>query len=156
MGCEERGELSPNPQPATRNGRWREATPADIHAAAGHERPHIVFLSAPCKGFSGLLSEGKSQSPKYQALNKLTLRGIFLMLEAYRDDPPELVIFENVPRIANRGRKLLDRITGLLRAYGYVVAETTHDCGKLGGLAHYVECARKCFYSSAPRLDQAQ
>ena len=114
---------------------WREATPADIHAAAGHERPHIVFLSAPCKGFSGLLSEGKSQSPKYQALNKLTLRGIFLMLEAYRDDPPELVIFENVPRIANRGRKLLDRITGLLRAYGYVVAETTHDCGKLGGLA---------------------
>ena len=49
---------------------WREATPADIHAADGHDRPHIVFLSAPCKGFSGLLSEGKSQSAKYQALNK--------------------------------------------------------------------------------------
>ena len=114
---------------------WREATPADIHAAAGHERPHIVFLSAPCKGFSGLLSEGKSQSPKYQALNKLTLRGIFLLLEAYKDDLPELLLFENVPRIANRGRKLLDRITGLLRAYGYIVAETTHDCGRLGGLA---------------------
>ncbi len=26
-------------------------------------------------------------------------------------------------------------ITGLLRAYGYIVAETTHDCGRLGGLA---------------------
>ena len=114
---------------------WREATPADIHAASGHERPHIVFLSAPCKGFSGLLSESKSQSAKYQALNKLTLRGVFLMLEAFKDDLPELVLFENVPRIANRGRKLLNRITGLLRAYGYVVAETTHDCGRLGGLA---------------------
>ena len=114
---------------------WREATPADIHIAAGHERPHIVFLSAPCKGFSGLLSEAKSQSGKYQALNKLTLRGVFLMLEAFKDDLPELVLFENVPRIANRGRKLLDRITGLLRAYGYIVAETTHDCGRLGGLA---------------------
>ena len=114
---------------------WREAGPADIHAAAGHERPHIVFLSAPCKGFSGLLSETKSQSAKYQALNKLTLRGVFLMLEAFKNDPPELVLFENVPRIANRGRKLLDRITGLLRAYGYIVAETTHDCGRLGGLA---------------------
>ena len=47
--------------------------------------------------------------------------------------PSELLLFENVPRIANRGRKLLDRITGLLRAYGYIVAETTHDCGRLGG-----------------------
>ncbi len=47
---------------------WREATPADIHAAAGHERPHMVFLSAPCKGFSGLLAESKSKTDKYQAL----------------------------------------------------------------------------------------
>ena len=114
---------------------WREATTADIHAAAGNERPHIVFLSAPCKGFSGLLSESKSQSAKYQALNRLTLRGIFLLLEAYKSHLPELLLFENVPRIQTRGRKLLDQITGLLRAYGYEVAETTHDCGRLGGLA---------------------
>lgn len=114
---------------------WREATTADIHAAAGHERPHFVFLSAPCKGFSGLLSESKSQSAKYQALNRLTLRGIWLTLEAFASDLPELLIFENVPRIQSRGRKLLDRICGLLRSYGYEVAETTHDCGRLGGLA---------------------
>lgn len=114
---------------------WREATPADIHRAAGHERPHIVFLSAPCKGFSGLLSETKSKTDKYQALNRLTLRGVWLMLEAWRDDPPELVLFENVPRLATRGRALLDRITTMLRAYGYATAETTHDCGELGGLA---------------------
>lgn len=114
---------------------WREATPADIQRAAGGERPHVVFLSAPCKGFSGLLSEGKSKTDKYQALNRLTLRGVWLMLEAWANDPPELVIFENVPRIATRGRHLLDQISDLLRAYGYAVAETTHDCGELGGLA---------------------
>lgn len=114
---------------------WTEAMPADIHRAAGHERPHIVFLSAPCKGFSGLLSEGKSKTEKYQALNRLTLRGVWLMLEAWRDDPPELFVFENVPRIATRGRHLLDQIVDLLRSYGYAVAETTHDCGELGGLA---------------------
>lgn len=114
---------------------WREATPADIQRAAGGERPHVVFLSAPCKGFSGLLSEGKSKTDKYQALNKLTLRGIWLMLEAWKGDPPEFILFENVPRIATRGRHLLDQIQGLLRAYGYAVAETVHDCGKLGGLA---------------------
>jgi site-specific DNA-cytosine methylase len=114
---------------------WHEATTADIHRAFGHERPHIAFLSAPCKGFSGLLSETSSKSAKYQALNALTLRGMMLLLEAYRDDPVELIIFENVPRIATRGRQLLDQIVGMLRSYGYAVAETTHDCGELGGLA---------------------
>jgi site-specific DNA-cytosine methylase len=114
---------------------WREATPQDIQRAAGGERPHIVFLSAPCKGFSGLLSEAKSRTDKYQALNRLTLRGVWLMLEAWTDDPPELVLFENVPRLATRGRALLDQITAMLRSYGYATAETTHDCGELGGLA---------------------
>lgn len=114
---------------------WREAIPADIHRAFGYERPHIIFLSAPCKGFSGLLSQAKSLTDKYQALNRLTLRGIWLVLEAYKDDPVEMIVFENVPRIATRGRYLLDQIMALLRSYGYAVAETTHDCGELGGLA---------------------
>ena len=111
------------------------ATPQDIQNAAGGERPHIIFLSAPCKGFSGLLSETLSLTDKYQALNRLTLRVVWLTLEAFQDDPPELIIFENVPRIARRGRDLLDRIGSLLRHYGYAVAETNHDCGELGGLA---------------------
>jgi site-specific DNA-cytosine methylase len=113
---------------------WREATPDDIRRAAGNERPHIVFLSAPCKGFSGLLPEKSSATAKYQALNGLTLRGVWLMLEAWKDDPVELIVFENVPRIATRGRHLLDQIIALLRSYCYAVAETTHDCGELGGL----------------------
>ena len=129
---------------------WREATPADIRRAAGNERPNIVFLSAPCKGVSGLLSESKSKTGKYQALNRLTLRGVWLMLEAWADDPPELVIFENVPRLATRGRHLLDQITGMLRAYGYATAETTHDCGELGGLAQ----SRKRFLLVARHLEK--
>lgn len=129
---------------------WREATPADILRAAGGERPHIVFLSAPCKGFSGLLSETRSRSDKYQALNRLTLRGVWLMLEAWRDDPPELFVFENVPRIATRGRHLLDQIVALLRAYGYATAETTHDCGELGGLAQ----SRKRFLLVARHVEK--
>lgn len=129
---------------------WVEALPADIHRAAGYERPHIVFLSAPCKGFSGLLSEGKSKTDKYQALNRLTLRGVWLMLEAWKNDPPELFVFENVPRIATRGRHLLDQIVSLLRSYGYAVAETTHDCGELGGLAQ----SRKRFLLVARHIEK--
>nr|WP_210339001.1 DNA cytosine methyltransferase [Ensifer sp. ENS04] len=113
---------------------WKAAVPDDIRRAAHGEFPDIVFLSAPCKGFSGLLPEQSSATAKYQALNRLTLRGVWLMLEAFKDDLPKLVIFENVPRIMNRGRKLLDQIVALLRSYGYAVAETTHDCGEIGGL----------------------
>lgn len=129
---------------------WREATVDDIRCAAGGERPHIVFLSAPCKGFSGLLNETRSRSSKYQALNRLTLRGIWLMLEAWKDDPPELIVFENVPRIATRGRHLLDQIGELLRHYGYAVAETTHDCGELGALAQ----SRKRFLLVARHIEK--
>ena len=113
---------------------WREATPADIIAAFG---PHldVCFASMPCKGFSGLLSQKQSETSRYQALNGLTLRGVWLLLEAYKNDPIPIVLFENVPRIANRGRWLLDQIVALLRHYGYAVAETVHDCGELGGLA---------------------
>lgn len=114
---------------------WAEAGASDIHAAFGHERPHIVFLSAPCKGFSGLMSEGVSRTAKYLALSRLTLRGVWLVLEAYADDPVEMILFENVPRIATRGRAFLDQIGALLRQYGYIVNETVHDCGKLGRLA---------------------
>jgi site-specific DNA-cytosine methylase len=129
---------------------WREATPADIRAAAGGEYPHIVFLSAPCKGFSGLLNETRSKTAKYQALNRLTLRGVWLMLEAFADDPPELIVFENVPRIATRGRHLLDQIVAMLRHYGYAVAETTHDCGELGALAQ----SRKRFLLVARHIEK--
>jgi len=129
---------------------WREATPNDIMRAAGHERPHCVFISSPCKGASGLLSETLSRTPKYQALNELTLRCVWLMCEAWKDDPVELIVFENVPRLATRGRHLLDQIAQILRHYGYAVNETTHDCGELGGLAQ----SRKRFLLVARHMEK--
>lgn len=114
---------------------WTEATPLDVWMAFGQETPDVMFLSAPCKGFSGLLAAAQSATDKYQALNALTLRGIWLTLEAYKDNPIPIILFENVPRIQTRGRWLLDQIIALLRAYGYSVNEDTHDCGVIGGLA---------------------
>ncbi len=114
---------------------WREATAADLRSAAGNEAPNILFTSPPCKGFSGLLSAAKSESTRYQALMELTLRGIWLALEAWADDPAEFILLENVPRIATRGAHLLDQIEGLLSHHGYACARTTHDCGHLAGLS---------------------
>lgn len=114
---------------------WKEATPEDLRRAAGGEYPDCIFSSPPCKAFSGLLSAKLANSPKYQALNGLTLRGIWLALEAFKDDPPSFFIMENVQRIAQRGRFFLDQIISLLESRGYAVAETFHDCGEIGGLA---------------------
>ncbi|WLE64138.1 DNA cytosine methyltransferase (plasmid) [Burkholderia plantarii] len=127
---------------------WKEATAADVRAAAGHEHPHCVFISSPCKGASGLLSETLSRTPKYQALNELTLRCVWLMCEAWKDDPVELIVFENVPRLATRASHLLSQIDQLFQHYGYVTADTTHDCGKIAkrGMAQsrkrYLKVAR--------------
>ncbi|EPP0037727.1 DNA cytosine methyltransferase [Pseudomonas aeruginosa] len=129
---------------------WREATPEDVRRAAQGKRPDAVFISSPCKGASGLLSEKLSLTPKYQALNELTLRCIWLMGEAWKDDPVPLIVFENVPRLATRGRHLLDQINSLLSHYGYAVAETTHDCGELGGLAQ----SRKRFLLVARHVEK--
>ncbi|HEP8075081.1 TPA: DNA cytosine methyltransferase [Pseudomonas aeruginosa] len=129
---------------------WREATPEDVRRAAGGHRPDAVFISSPCKGASGLLSEKMSLTPKYQALNELTLRCIWLMGEAWADDPVPLIVFENVPRLASRGRHLLDQINSLLGGFGYAVAETTHDCGELGGLAQ----SRKRFLLVARHVEK--
>jgi site-specific DNA-cytosine methylase len=114
---------------------WQEATHHDVRAAAQLRNPDVVFLSPPCKGFSGLLSKRSAASVRYAALNGLVTRSIRLMMEAWADDLPALILLENVPRIAQRGRPLLDEVIELLDAHGYAVAETTHDCGELGGLA---------------------
>jgi site-specific DNA-cytosine methylase len=129
---------------------WREATAVDIRRAAGNESPNIVFISSPCKGASGLLSESKSKTLKYQALNELTLRCVWLMCEAWADNPVDLIVFENVPRLSTRGRHLLDQINQLLQQFGYAVAETQHDCGELGALAQ----SRKRFLLVARHVEK--
>lgn len=129
---------------------WRPAMPQDLHTAFNNERPDLGFLSAPCKGFSGLLPETSSKLPKYEALNRLTVRGVWLWLEAFKDDPTPIIFFENVPRIRVRGRRLLDQIAGLFRAYGYAWAETEHDCGEIGELGQ----SRKRFLGVARHIEK--
>jgi len=116
---------------------WHEATPWDIWKAFGEQVPDVIFTSPPCKGFSGLLPEKSAKTKKYQALNRLTIRGIDISLAACRDyggEMPKLFLMENVPRIMTRGKAILNDIKRVLKKYGYAVNDETHDCGELGGL----------------------
>ena len=131
---------------------WREASPGDIRAAAGRGRPDVVFSSPPCKGLSRLLPSAAASSSKYAALNRLTVRGISLVLDAWADDPPGLVILENVPGITSRGADLLGAILRLLRERGYAVHTGTHDLGAVGGLSQH----RRRFLLVGRRTDRAR
>ncbi|MFZ5688648.1 MAG: DNA cytosine methyltransferase [Bacillota bacterium] len=113
---------------------WREVAPEDLLEATGGICPDVLFTSPPCKGFSGLLPSKSAASEKYQALNRLTVRGLKLALEAFADDMPGIIILENVPRITTRGASLLDKIKRLLKSHGYLFHEGYHDCGEIGGL----------------------
>lgn len=99
--------------------------------------PDCVFMSPPCKGASGLLSEEKSRTPKYAAMNQLALVWTRLMMEAWPDDPPKLVLLENVPRLKKRAAGMVRELRKMLRAAGYVISDGFHDCGEIGGLAQH-------------------
>jgi site-specific DNA-cytosine methylase len=114
----------------------RTLTVADVRRQFGQRAPDCVFMSPPCKGASGLLSAAKSKTTKYQDMNQLALVWTMLMLKAW-DDPPPLVLLENVPRLRTRAAKMLAELRGLLRKAGYVMSDGFHDCGELGGLAQH-------------------
>jgi len=118
-----------------------EATLADLSTMTVEElraicptSPDVVFASPPCKGFSGCLPQAVSDTAKYQAMNSLVERTIFLVLSAW-ERPPRLILLENVPRIQSRGKAWLERVDQMLSAHGYATHRSTHDCGELGGLA---------------------
>lgn len=101
----------------------------------GMTSPDCVFLSPPCKGASGLLPKHLADTEKYLQMNELALVWTQSMLDAWRDDPPKLVLLENVPRLKTRGKVMLAKVKKLLRDAGYLLHEGFHDCGEIGGLA---------------------
>lgn len=112
---------------------WREITVEQIQQAAQYRVPDVVFISAPCKGYSRLLSPKRASTSRYEALNQLVLRCVHLAMAAWGNGP-KLYLIENVPAIQQRGRQLLDRVHQLFQQAGYAVRETTHCAGELGGL----------------------
>ena len=117
---------------------WEELTAAKVREQCG-KIPDVVIMSPPCKGFSRLLPNKTAQLPKYQALNMLPERIFDLVLEAWFDDLPAILLMENVPGIRDKGRGLetLKKIKRKLALRGYVFYEDLYDCGEWGGLGQH-------------------
>lgn len=146
---------------------WKEVSLWDIWLAFQKQVPYFLFLSPPCKGFSGLLPTAKAKSEKYQALNFLTLHGLELALRAcleYGGSVPAVIQMENVPRMKTRGKSLLKDIKRLLQRYGYALSiRPDHNLGEIGGLGqnrvrflimarHEVQIPNVIYYPERKRL----
>lgn len=117
---------------------WEELTAAKVREQCG-KTPDVVVMSPPCKGFSRLLPKKTAQLPKYQALNQLPERVYDLVLEAWFDDLPAILLMENVPGIRDKGRgiEVLKKIKAKLALRGYVFHEDLYDCGEWGALGQH-------------------
>ncbi len=113
-----------------------ELEPADVRRFLGRTAPDVIMMSPPCKGFSGLLSSKRAAEPRYQRMNTLMERALFLVCETW-EVPPRLIFVENVPRIQSRGKDTIRRCIAIGHARGYAIAQGNHDCGELGGLAQH-------------------
>lgn len=112
---------------------WTPVTARDLYLLSP-DPPDVIFLSPPCKAFSGLLSAARSREPKYQAMARLARRGIELACAAWDGRVP-LILLENVPGIRHRGASLLDEMRVELRRWGYVLDDRDHDAGRMAGLS---------------------
>lgn len=95
--------------------------------------PDVVMASPPCKGFSGLLGAKAARKKKYQQMNRLLTRAMFLVCSTW-ETVPKIIFFENVPRITSRGKKVIAEAKKIAEAHGYVFAMGNHNCGEIGGL----------------------
>lgn len=142
---------------------WVEMQPADLRRLCP-DGVRVLKGSPPCKGFSRLLGGEAAAAEKYQALNGLVVRWLWLWLEAFPECPPDLVLMENVPDMADpkrkkrrRGEALVERVEKMLEAYGYAVRRTSFDCGQIANLAQHRDrfllVARRVATTQAPLLE---
>jgi len=130
LACEDYERIASGPATAA---DLATMTPAELRSAWGETAPDCVFTSPPCKGHSGLLSSETAETEKYQEMNSLVFKGLFLLLETWTT-PPGLIVLENVPRVTSRGAKWLMQVRQLLGGYGYVFHEEAHDLRRIGDL----------------------
>lgn len=108
--------------------------PADLRRIVGSRRPDVFVSTPPCKGWSRLLDKRKRKSEKYVQMCSLAVRSVWLAMYAW-DEPPPLILIENVRGMATEGREMMQIIKSELSKFGYLFDIRVHNVGKLGNLA---------------------
>ena len=91
----------------------RKVTGAEILKAAGVNHINLIAGCPPCQGFSTLTAKYHRTDPR----DDLALEMARIVVEL----KPEMVMMENVPGLAKRGKPVLDEFIQMLEAEGYQV-----------------------------------
>jgi DNA (cytosine-5)-methyltransferase 1 len=91
----------------------REITGKEILELTGLKEIDLVAGCPPCQGFTTLTTKYHRKDPR----NDLVLE----MARLVEETTPKMVMLENVPGLANRGKPLLDEFVGRLESLGYLV-----------------------------------
>jgi DNA (cytosine-5)-methyltransferase 1 len=91
----------------------KKVTGKEILKLTGLEKIYLVAGCPPCQGFSSLTSKYKRKDPRNDLLSEMAR-----IIEELR---PEMVMMENVPGIAHRGKRILDKFVARLETNGYSV-----------------------------------
>ena len=81
-----------------------------------------------------MLGKDKRKSPKYVEMCSLAVRSVWLAMHTW-DEPPPLIVIENVRGMATEGREMMDVIKAELSKLGYLFDIRTWNVGKIGNLA---------------------
>jgi site-specific DNA-cytosine methylase len=109
----------------------REVTPEKLRADLGPNPPDLIYGSPPCQGSSQLITNEKAVEEKYELLNELTLVLVNLIFETWPEGPP-ILVFENVPNIRNRAKRMLVETRRFLHSKRYLIHDEAHELGKFG------------------------
>jgi len=84
-----------------------------LTAVTGHKKIHLIAGCPPCQGFSSLTSKYRRDDPR----NRLILE----MARIIREISPSMVMMENVPGLADKGRAILDEFIAQLSSLNYKI-----------------------------------
>jgi len=82
-------------------------------ACAPHRKVHLLSGCPPCQGFSRLTAQYKRDDPR----NELVLE----MSRLVREVQPSIVMMENVPGLASKGKLFFEELLHHLESMGYLV-----------------------------------
>lgn len=85
----------------------------DLLESSGVKKVSLIAGCPPCQGFSSLTQKYKRPDPR----NELALE----MARIIEEIKPEMVMMENVPGLATKGKSILDAFVSRIEALGYIV-----------------------------------
>jgi DNA (cytosine-5)-methyltransferase 1 len=91
----------------------KEITGEEILIYSKVDKINLIAGCPPCQGFSDLTSKYRRDDTR----NNLILEMLRIIVEI----KPDLVMLENVPGLANRGKSLLQKFTDVLESNGYII-----------------------------------